>query len=75
MSMSLSNYAKEGLNRLKEGFSGISLNALNGEDLQYLLNYYKIKGFDAKEEKAISKEGVGTIYPITVFHKMLVGVN
>ena len=75
MAISLSDYAKEGLNRLKGGSPGICLNALDKNDLQYLLNYYSTKGFDAKEEKVISRDGVGINYPITVFHKMPLEVN
>jgi len=75
MTLTLTDYAKEGLIRLKGGSPGIIISALNKKDLNYLLEYYKKKGFDAQKEKAISKEGVGTIYPISVFHKIFVGVN
>ena len=73
--MNVDDVAEEGLKKLKSGSPGISLSALNKDDLQYFLNYYNLKGFDAKEEKAISREGVGTIYPITIFHKMPSEVN
>jgi len=75
MTLTLSDYANEGLNRLNEGSPGISLSALNKKDLNYLLNYYKTKGFDVQEEEPISKEGVGTIYPIIIFHKSPAEVN
>jgi len=71
MSLSLSDYAEEGLNRLRDGSPGISINALNKEDLNYLLDFYKTEGFDVKEEEPISKESVGIIYPITVFHNRI----
>ena len=73
--MNIQDIAKEGLNKLNSGSLGISLSALNKDDLHYLLDFYNSEGFDAKEEKPISKEGVGTIYPLIVFHEIPVGVN
>lgn len=73
--MELSDYAKTGEERLKEaGVPGISLSALNKDDLQYLTNYFKSKGYDVNEEKPITKDA-GTIYPIIIFHKSSVEVK
>lgn len=71
----ISQIAEKGLKKLKDGEVGINIDAKNEDDSKYLKNYFGLKGYDVKVENPESKEGQGTVYPVSVFNQMPVEVN
>ncbi len=72
LEMNISEIAKEGLRRLKDGQMGINIDAMSEEDALYLINYFKSKGYDIKRDAPKNKESQ-IFYPVNIFNKSIRG--